>query len=222
VTRLVTLTPSRSWGGSGALGCVLGFGALHRVPAQLDEPPQAPGETLFSTRPSMDARPQTSLGEAAAAGSQASVPARPQREDSPQMLTPADMIMSPHAPPPPPAIGAASAVGPGPPPPPPPAGIGGRRPKPHHGKSGAKATAAIGLDDYFNEGETKSRENDHASETRSWSSGVALPPPPKVGELASALTSSHDKDEDGEHTHDAKAEGGTTNEVGKDEVVEVS
>ena len=48
VTRPVTITPTRSWGGEGALGCVLGFGALHRIPASLEEPPQAPGETLFS------------------------------------------------------------------------------------------------------------------------------------------------------------------------------
>ena len=49
VTRLVTITPSRSWGGEGALGCVLGFGALHRLPVPLTEPPTAPGEMLFET-----------------------------------------------------------------------------------------------------------------------------------------------------------------------------
>lgn len=51
VTREITIQPSRNWGGSGALGCVLGFGALHRIPPPLDEPPQAPGETLFDTAP---------------------------------------------------------------------------------------------------------------------------------------------------------------------------
>lgn len=49
VTRLVTITPSRSWGGEGALGCVLGFGALHQLPPPLNEPPSGPGETLFET-----------------------------------------------------------------------------------------------------------------------------------------------------------------------------
>lgn len=49
VTREVSIQPSRNWGGTGALGCVLGFGALHRIPSPLDEPPQAPGETLFET-----------------------------------------------------------------------------------------------------------------------------------------------------------------------------
>lgn len=198
MTRLVTLTPSRSWGGSGALGCVLGFGALHRVPAQLDEPPQAPGETLFSTRPSMDSRPQVSLAEVAAAGTQPSAPA-PQREASSQMLIPADMVMPP--PPAPPSMGVASAMSPGAPPPP--AGVAGRRPKPHHGKSGAKASAAVELDDYFNEGETKSRENDQPSNTRSSASGAALPPPPKVGEVSSTTTSSHDKDVDGDGEDEA-------------------
>ncbi|KAL8788674.1 MAG: hypothetical protein Q9195_007175 [Heterodermia aff. obscurata] len=49
VTRTVSITPSRSWGGTGALGCVLGYGALHRLPAALEEPVQAPGETMFET-----------------------------------------------------------------------------------------------------------------------------------------------------------------------------
>lgn len=47
VTREVTINPSRGWGGGGAIGCTLGFGALHRVPAALNEPVNAPGETMF-------------------------------------------------------------------------------------------------------------------------------------------------------------------------------
>ncbi|KAI1323229.1 GRASP55/65 PDZ-like domain-containing protein [Xylariaceae sp. FL0255] len=47
VTREVEIVPSRDWGGEGALGCVLGFGALHRLPPPLDEPVDAPGETMF-------------------------------------------------------------------------------------------------------------------------------------------------------------------------------
>lgn len=38
VTRELTIHPSRDWGGEGALGCVLGYGALHRLPAPLSEP----------------------------------------------------------------------------------------------------------------------------------------------------------------------------------------
>lgn len=43
----MTIHPSRDWGGEGALGCVLGYGALHRLPAPLSEPVSAPGETMF-------------------------------------------------------------------------------------------------------------------------------------------------------------------------------
>ncbi|PTB65393.1 hypothetical protein BBK36DRAFT_1122416 [Trichoderma citrinoviride] len=47
VSREVTIQPSRGWGGDGALGCTLGYGALHRLPAPLSEPVNAPGETMF-------------------------------------------------------------------------------------------------------------------------------------------------------------------------------
>lgn len=47
VTREVTIQPSRGWGGEGALGCILGYGALHRLPPPLSEPVEAPGETMF-------------------------------------------------------------------------------------------------------------------------------------------------------------------------------
>ncbi|GAP83542.1 putative Golgi reassembly stacking protein [Rosellinia necatrix] len=47
VTRELEIVPSRDWGGDGALGCVLGFGALHRLPPPLHEPIDAPGETMF-------------------------------------------------------------------------------------------------------------------------------------------------------------------------------
>lgn len=49
MTRPLEITPSRSWGGQGALGCTLGYGALHKIPAPLGEPPSAPGETMFET-----------------------------------------------------------------------------------------------------------------------------------------------------------------------------
>ncbi|KAH7188657.1 GRASP55/65 PDZ-like domain-containing protein [Fusarium flagelliforme] len=51
VTREVTIQPSRDWGGQGALGCVLGYGALHRIPPPLSEPVDAPGETMFDGAP---------------------------------------------------------------------------------------------------------------------------------------------------------------------------
>lgn len=47
VVREVELVPRRGWGGEGALGAVLGYGALHRLPIGLGEEVQAPGESLF-------------------------------------------------------------------------------------------------------------------------------------------------------------------------------
>ena len=47
VVREVELVPRRGWGGEGALGAVLGYGALHRLPVGLGEEVQAPGEKLF-------------------------------------------------------------------------------------------------------------------------------------------------------------------------------
>jgi len=60
VTRTVDITPSRAWGGEGALGCVLGFGALHRLPAPLTEPSQAPGETMFEAARFSNEEPRAS------------------------------------------------------------------------------------------------------------------------------------------------------------------
>ncbi|KAK6355076.1 hypothetical protein TWF696_004200 [Orbilia brochopaga] len=47
VTREVTILPRKNWGGDGALGCVLGYGALHRLPAPLEEPLSEPGQAMF-------------------------------------------------------------------------------------------------------------------------------------------------------------------------------
>lgn len=47
VIREVELVPRRGWGGEGALGAVLGFGALHRLPVGIGEEVEAPGEVVF-------------------------------------------------------------------------------------------------------------------------------------------------------------------------------
>ncbi|KAK6361406.1 hypothetical protein TWF730_005137 [Orbilia blumenaviensis] len=47
IVREVTILPRRHWGGDGALGCVLGYGALHRLPPPLEEPLSQPGEAIF-------------------------------------------------------------------------------------------------------------------------------------------------------------------------------
>ena len=50
VVREVELIPRRGWGGEGALGAVLGYGALHRLPIGLGEEVQAPGEKMFEAQ----------------------------------------------------------------------------------------------------------------------------------------------------------------------------
>lgn len=133
VTRPVTITPSRGWGGEGALGCVLGFGALHRIPAELEEPPQAPGETLFSTdNGSFDEKRPLSFSEN---------PSLIQAGETSELFIPANMALPSKTPPP----------------------QGGTLPKrgkqrAHHAHVGPSG----GLDDYFKEGEQKSAAEDFA------------------------------------------------------------
>ncbi len=155
VTRLVTITPSRSWGGSGALGCVLGFGALHRLPAPLNEPPAGPGETLFETaRFSNDEnRPGSANLKSYPSGS--SLYKASLNQQSSDLLVPATLASAP----PPPPIGVAA---PGPP------------------RTGRKARKVVSpnsaFDEYFKEGEQKSKEEDFTPAAKS-----VPPPPPKMG-----------------------------------------
>ncbi|GBF61571.1 hypothetical protein TMEN_4075 [Trichophyton mentagrophytes] len=50
VVREVEIVPNRNWGGEGALGAVLGYGALHRLPLALSEEVPGPGEVVFATK----------------------------------------------------------------------------------------------------------------------------------------------------------------------------
>ena len=156
VTRLVTITPSRSWGGSGALGCVLGFGALHRLPPPLTEPPAAPGETLFETAPvdNEGGRPASTQPQASPLGDSFSEDLSTQQ--SGDILIPATMT----SPPPPPSVSTLSSG---------------------HPRSARKARHAAssnpGFDEYFKEGEQKSKEEDFAPSAKA----VPPPPPPKSG-----------------------------------------
>ena len=141
VTREVTIHPSKDWGGEGALGCVLGYGALHRLPAPLSEPVAGPGETMFETENARfsneEVRPHSRGELFVPAG--ASEPA--------QLLVPAQLVS-------------------------PPAGTPhGKKRDRKHGHSPNKM-----MDDYFNEGEKKSRELDYAPTTT-----TPPPPPPKSG-----------------------------------------
>lgn len=147
VTREITIHPSRDWGGEGALGCVLGYGALHRLPAPLSEPIAGPGETLFETENARFSNEEVRPLSGAMGGddSQFFVPAAAGASES-NFLVPAQIVSPPvHQP--------------------------GRKKGRDRGHSPNKA-----LDDYFNEGEKKSREIDHAPSAKS----TPPPPPPKA------------------------------------------
>ncbi|KAI4118212.1 MAG: hypothetical protein LQ345_001697 [Seirophora villosa] len=156
VTRLVTLTPSRSWGGSGALGCVLGFGALHRLPAPMTEPVANPEGILFETarfsneehRPSSTQPPTQSPS---------SYPPPSSATQSSDMLIPASMLSPP--PPPPQSATIPAAAGP---------------PRTAAKKPRNAAASNLTFDEYFREGEEKSKEEDFAASAKK----TAAPPPP--------------------------------------------
>jgi hypothetical protein len=154
VTRMITITPSKNWGGDGALGCVLGYGALHRVPAPLTEPAQAPGETLFESGPQSTAafQPGTDFS-----GQQTAPQSNPADFFVPANAT---SLASPPA-----AGGPPTSAGP------PPA-------RPKKARAHHAAVPAAGLDDYFAEGEAISREIDKPSTPKV---AGGLPPPPKGG-----------------------------------------
>ena len=150
ITRLVTIIPSRSWGGEGALGCVLGFGALHRLPAPLTEGPVAgPGEALFeSVRVSREGgRPVSPYKETAGYNMNA-------QQLSSNVIVPATLTSAP-----PLRAATGSPQGAGPP-------KGGRRAK-------KAVSPSVAFDEYFKEGEQKSKEEDFAPTSKS-----PAPPPP--------------------------------------------
>ena len=163
VTRLVTIQPSRSWGGTGALGCVLGFGALHRIPATLEEPPQQPGETMFETARLSSEQQTGYTGTYSDNLSQQP----PHDTDSSHVLLPADMDL-----PPPPQNPAGSTISP-------PTTNGPPRKVAHRPARPRAAPSGMDMDDYFKEGEAKSREQDFGP-SRS-KAGTPVAPPPKTG-----------------------------------------
>ncbi len=155
VTREVTIQPSRDWGGEGALGCVLGYGALHRLPAPLSEPVHAPGETMFDGDSAGGPAAQAGFVPASGGLSPGFVsPGAPTSPPPPStdFLVPAQMMDAQAAPP-----------SGGPP-------RGKKKERAHHGGPNL-------MDDYFKEQEKKSREMDNAPSGRN----SPLPPPPKGG-----------------------------------------
>ncbi|KAL1956514.1 hypothetical protein VTO42DRAFT_7077 [Malbranchea cinnamomea] len=87
VVREVEIIPSRSWGGEGALGAILGYGALHRLPVPLGEEVPEPGEVVFETKEGVE----TEKGQ-----TQPAQPPPPPQGGN--FLVPADVL----SPPPPP------------------------------------------------------------------------------------------------------------------------
>lgn len=151
VVREVELVPRRGWGGEGALGAVLGFGALHRLPVGLGEEMQAPGENLFDA----DKKSMETSQQAAFADTFQTAPA--------ENLPPPPMI-SPNIPPPPmlnPNAPAATTSVP---------------PRQRKGKAHG-ATTKSGFDDMFAEGAKKSAEQDHIASRK----GTPIAPPPRIG-----------------------------------------
>ena len=164
----MTITPSKHWGGSGALGCVLGYGALHRLPAPLQEPPHAPGETLFeAVRFSHEDDTGRLNPMIAPIYSTSSLPEGGGGVEN--LLIPAEQL----------ALGVAPM-------------IGGRTVSPSTHRPARKARATHGaspnsaMDEYFKEGEAKSREVDYVSST---APQAGIPPPPKALSGGHAVTS---------------------------------
>lgn len=147
VVREVELVPRRGWGGEGALGAVLGYGALHRLPVGLGEEIQGPGESLF----------EAPVNESENQYAYAAQPA--------QFLSPMNDAAT--SIPPPPFVSPS-----GPPKTTSPAPARQTRKQRNY----AAAPAAKVFDDYFAEGEQKSKEEDFAPSSKS----AAVPPPPKA------------------------------------------
>lgn len=178
VVREVELVPTRGWGGEGALGAELGYGALHRLPVGLGEEVEGPGEVVFETQEGG----QTGTYADSYAAPKAFEPSGgnylvPANLVSPPPLVPQGRVMSPQS-----GVSPASRRG----------------AKARHGISPNRA-----FDDYFAEGEQKSREQDFTSSRR----GTPLPPPPKVGAPPSSASGSSPAPVAAEAAHQADFDG---------------
>ncbi|KAH8910884.1 golgi reassembly stacking protein [Coniochaeta sp. PMI_546] len=164
VTREVTIQPSRDWGGEGALGCVLGYGALHRLPAPLNEPVSAPGETMFDLDTSAQSQFTPATGGVSSGRSSPFVPAAATSPPPPaggDFLVPAQMVVVSNTPP---------AAGTAPP-----------RSKKKDRQHGHGHGAPNLMDDYLKEEEKKSRELDGPGGGGGGGRKAPVPPPPKAG-----------------------------------------
>ncbi|KAF4210492.1 hypothetical protein CNMCM8980_004064 [Aspergillus fumigatiaffinis] len=156
VVREVELVPTRGWGGEGALGAELGYGALHRLPVGLGEEVEGPGEVVFETREDGTSAPMThatDAGQTADAGAGS-------------FLVPANMASPPPLSAPNRALSSASPSN-------------NRSPATRRGgrTRHVGVSPSLAFDEYFAEGEQKSKEQDYIPSRK----GTPLPPPPKAG-----------------------------------------
>lgn len=154
VVREVELVPRRGWGGEGALGAVLGFGALHRLPVGLGEEVQAPGENLFDAdRNSVENGQNENFTD--------------NFQPAPAQSVPPPPMVNPNLPPPMLNPNAHQA----------PASTPSRSRK---GRHHAAPSPNSGFEDIFAEGAKKSAERDQVPSRK----GTPLAPPPKLGSAA--------------------------------------
>ncbi|KAF7593944.1 hypothetical protein BBP40_010451 [Aspergillus hancockii] len=163
VVREVELVPTRGWGGEGALGAELGYGALHRLPVGLGEEVEGPGEVVFETREDGTSTPVLDPLNPAHSYSQGVTPGP---AGGGHFLVPANMAV-----PPPLASQAPRSLSASPAP--------GQAPAPRRaGKTRHYAVSPNrAFDEYFAEGEQKSKDQDYIPSRK----GTPLPPPPKMG-----------------------------------------
>ncbi|KAF8456758.1 GRASP55/65 PDZ-like domain-containing protein [Kalaharituber pfeilii] len=208
VVREVTIVPRRGWGGEGALGCVLGFGALHRLPVPLTEGAVVmPGETLFERNSGEMERKvgtpvkQLPLGAVPppqmvgfppvdGSGVRAGTPTAPgYQTPTSQYITPAyaapNLFTSARyspAPPPPPTKAEITSPPSTPragPTPGSPAQFTSPPPPTKHHKPRRHHAIPAGMDEYMRESEQASLEADRPSSAFGNRGGTPVPPPPR-------------------------------------------
>lgn len=158
VVREVELVPTRGWGGEGALGAVLGYGALHRLPVGLGEEVEGPGEVVFETTTDGKEQAHNNLGAA-------SYPS-PSTVAAGSYLVPANISSPPPLSSPSAALNNNNSTAPPP-----------RSAKSTRRNRHAAVSPNRTFDEYFAEGEQKSKEQDFAPSRK----GTPLAPPPKAG-----------------------------------------
>ncbi|EPS44215.1 hypothetical protein H072_1777 [Dactylellina haptotyla CBS 200.50] len=202
LVREVTILPRKHWGGDGTLGCVLGYGALHRLPPPVSEPLSQPGEALFeyphsdTGEPAPEPNPPDDgagfITPAFALQNQPGSPAPTQflspmvdsmtRSPPPSTPTPPTMMD-------PTALQAGQQAASAPPPPPMmmspyDQGSTGSTPAARRGKTrNARNNRLNMMDAYMQEEETKSKQDDYVTDSAAKSTppppGGARPPPPQ-------------------------------------------